>query len=442
MTETVALLQALIQNECVNDGTPDSGFEFRSVDTLEEFFGVAGTTYEPHPGRKSVLYRVAGHRVGAPRLMMMGHLDVVPVSPTGWTRPPFGGVIDDGFVWGRGAVDMLNVTASMAVVMRKLMAGELPAPAGDVLFLAVADEEAGGIYGAEWIVENHWDDVACEYLLTEIAYPAIDTADGPAAVINVGEKGPHWQTAHAIGVPGHASQPYATDNALVPLARAVAALAGAPTPVVVSSEWAVFVDALDLSTDMKQALCDPERIDEAVEELAEVDKRFARYVHACTHMTVTPTILHSGTKSNVIPDAAEAAFDIRLLPGQDQDTVHDHLAKVLGEDYERIRFVPQRAQAATSSERDTLLWQALVDAYEVLTGSSHVVPALTPAATDARFFRERGTVAYGAGWFDDSMSFTEFLTMFHGHDERVSVTSVEQTTEFLATTVQLFSAKV
>lgn len=442
MTETVELLQTLIQNACVNEGTPDSGHEFRSVETLQDFLGEQGTTYEPHPGRRSVLFRVAGTRAGAPALMLMGHLDVVPANAAGWTRPPFDGVVDEGFVWGRGAVDMLNVTAAMAVVMRKLKSGELPAPTGDVLFLAVADEEAGGTYGAEWIVEHHWEDVACDFLLTEIAYPAIATADGLASVINVGEKGPHWQTAHSTGVPGHASQPFATDNALLPMARAVAALADAPTPVEVSTEWTTFVEALDLSENMKEALCDPEHIEDAVETLAESDERFARYVHACTHMTVTPTILHSGTKSNVIPDTAEAAFDIRLLPGQDQDTVRDHLVKVLGDDYERIRFIPQRAQAATASETGTVLWRSLVDAYGELTGSRHVVPAITPAATDARFFRAKGTVAYGAGWFDDSMSFTEFLTMFHGHDERISVASVEQTTEFLSTVVGLFSAKV
>lgn len=439
---TVALLQALIQNECVNNGDPDSGFEFRSVATLQQYFGLEGRVFEPHPGRKSLLYRIPGRRPEAPRLMMMGHLDVVPVSPEGWTRPPFGGVIEDGFVWGRGAVDMLNVTAAMAVVAKRLLTGELPQPTGDILFLAVADEEAGGTYGAEWIIDHHWEEVACEFLLTEIAYPALATTDGMAAVINVGEKGPHWQMAYSEGVPGHASQPFATDNALVPMARAIAALAEADTPVIISDEWLAFVGVLDLPDELREALTDPDMVDEAVGTLAEKDEGFARYAHACTHMTVTPTILTSGTKANVIPDRAEAAFDIRTLPGQDETTVADHLAKVLGDDIERIRFVPQRSQTATSSKVGTELWEALIDAYEVHTGSRLVVPAITPAATDARFFRNRGVIAYGAGWFDDRMGFTDFLSMFHGHDERVSVASVEQTTAFLETVVERFSDRV
>ena len=439
---TVELLQALIRNECVNEGDPDSGFEFRSVRTLQDFFGSEGRVFEPHPGRQSVLYRIAGSHPNRPRLMLMGHLDVVPVSPEGWSHPPFDGLIDNGFVWGRGAVDMLNVTAAMAVVMKKLIDGELRQPQGDVLFLAVADEEAGGTYGVEWIVENHWDEVACEFLLTEIAYPAISTLDGMAQVINVGEKGPHWQMAYASGTPGHASQPYATDNALVLMARAIAALSGAPTPVDISDEWLAFVGALDLSADVKTDLVDPERVDQAVEVLAEFDEGLARYAHACTHMTVTPTILMSGTKTNVIPDHAEAAFDIRTLLGQDVRTVTDHLAKVLGDDFERIRFEPQRSQPATSSKPGTELWEALVDAYESHTGSRLVVPAITPAATDARFFRERGVTAYGAGLFDESVGFTDFLSMFHGHDERISVESVAHTTNFLTTVVREFSTKM
>ena len=107
------LLGTLIRNRCINDGSPDSGSEFRSVETLADFFGEAGRVFEPHPGRQSVLYKVPGKDPKAPRLMLMGHLDVVPAESIGWDHDPFDGGVHDGFVWGRGAVDMLNITATI-----------------------------------------------------------------------------------------------------------------------------------------------------------------------------------------------------------------------------------------------------------------------------------------------------------------------------------------
>jgi len=184
--ETTDLLRALIRNECVNDGTPDSGHEHRSVATIADFLSAEGTVFEPHPGRQSVLYRVPGTTPGAPRLMLMGHTDVVPAGETGWAHPPFAATRADGCIWGRGAVDMLNQTAAMAAVFRPYLNGETAPLPGDLLYLAVADEEAAGHLGAGWLTEHHWEEVACEYLITSgsdcrpAASPA--TAANPTAL--------------------------------------------------------------------------------------------------------------------------------------------------------------------------------------------------------------------------------------------------------------------
>ena len=135
---TVSLLSALISNACVNDGTPDSGQERRSVDTLADYLGEAGEVVEPHPGRASVVYRVEGTDPSAPRLLLLGHTDVVPANPATWRHDPFGGEVIDGVVWGRGAVDMLNQTSAMAEVYRSVAAGEIPVPPGGLAFAAVA----------------------------------------------------------------------------------------------------------------------------------------------------------------------------------------------------------------------------------------------------------------------------------------------------------------
>ncbi|MDQ3469359.1 MAG: M20/M25/M40 family metallo-hydrolase, partial [Actinomycetota bacterium] len=168
---TVELLQTLIRNECVNDGTASSGNESRNADVLQSYVEGAGVQierWEPTAGRASFVARLEGRDPGAPSLCLMGHTDVVPVHAAGWQRDPFGGELvrnADGLdeVWGRGAVDMLNLTASMAVAFRDLAERGFR-PRGDLLYFAVADEEAGSAHGARWVAEHHPDAIRCDYV--------------------------------------------------------------------------------------------------------------------------------------------------------------------------------------------------------------------------------------------------------------------------------------
>ncbi len=434
--EVAELLTALIRNECVNDGTPDSGREVRSVNTLADYLGRPGQMYEPHPGRQSVVYRVPGTTPGAPRLALMGHLDVVPANPAGWSRDPFEAEVVDGVLWGRGAVDMLNLTASMAAVFRRYLRGQVEPPPGDLLFLGVADEEAGGALGARYLVEEHWDRVACEFLLTEIGYPALATSHGPVYPVSVGEKGPYWRRLRTTGTPSHGSQPYRADNAMVVLARAVTALAEQPTPVEFCAEWHSFVAGLGLPAAEAAALLDPGEIDTAIDRMAARSPAMARYVHACTHLTVSPNVLWGGIKANVIADEAVAEVDVRAVPGQDAATVERHLRQVLGAEWDRIEVEPVLDHPPTTSPPRGALWDAIGDAFAEVAGSAQVLPTLMPVATDARFFRARGTTAYGVGLYDEGVDFADFMAMFHGNDERVSVASLGATARLLARVVE------
>jgi len=436
VSETVDLLRALIQNECVNDGTPGSGHEHRSVATIADHLGSEGERFEPAPGRTSVVYRVPGQDPRAPRLMLMGHTDVVPVNPDGWARDPFGAEIHDGFIWGRGAVDMLNLTAAMTTVFGRFLRGEVPPLAGDLLFLAVADEENAGGLGARPLVDERWDLVGCEYLLTEIAYPPIETADGIGYPVSVGEKGPHWTVLRTGGTPGHGSVPFGSDNALAPLADALSGLFATPSTAHISQEWIDFVMALGLAEDQREALLDPDRVDAEIDRLAARDPRFAAYVHACTHLTVSPNVVSGGVKANMVPDRADAQVDLRALPGQSRTDVDLHLAKAMGSAADRVEIIPIADHPANSSPPGNPLWDAIVDGLETVTGSRRAVPTLMPATTDARFFRARGTIAYGVGLFDRRLSFPDFLSMFHGHDERVSVEAVGLTVELLTAVLE------
>ncbi len=429
--ETIELLQALIRNACVNDGTVGSGHEYRSVETLNDYFGVGGTVFEPLPGRQSLLHRIEGTDPAAPSLLLMGHTDVVPVTPESWSRDPFGGEISDGFVWGRGAIDMLNVTAAMAVVFKRYLAGEVAPPSGDLLYLAVADEEAAGMHGARYLTEHAWDRVGADFVLTEIAYPPIDLGGGVRYPVSVGEKGPFWTHVYSTGTPGHGSTPYGAENALEPLVGGLAKLFETPALVGITGVWRSFVTGLGLDPGLERDLLDPEKIDGAIDRINASDPRLATYLHACTHLTVSPNVIDGGVKANVIPDGASAQVDLRAVPGQDRDDVDRFLGKAMGRYADRLRLEPQADFEATESRPDGSLWDVIVDAHEDVVGSRAVVPTLMPASTDARFFRARGSVAYGAGLFDDRVSFPDFLAMFHGNDERVSVDSVGLTVALL-----------
>ncbi len=426
MSESVELLRELIRNQCVNDGTVESGHEFRSVSTLAEFFGSSGEVFEPAPGRQSVVYRIPGSDAAAPSLALVPHLDVVPADPSGWSVDPFEGIIQDGWVYGRGAVDMLNVTAAMATAVRPYISGA-KVPKGDLIFAAVADEESGGVYGAIPLVDDHWDLVGVDYLLTEVAYPPLAGASSPGVPVSVGEKGPFWSVLRASGTPGHGSSPYGADNALAKIVDGLHGIFGAEFPAAITREWTDFVDSIGLPEDVARDLMDIDSLDAAIDRLAVSDPLFARYAHAATHLTVSPNRALAGTKTNTIADHARADVDIRALPGTSRRDVDLHLRKAMGMGSDHIDIEPILDFESNISVRPSVLWDVIADSVEVLEGHRNLIPTMMTVTTDARFWRAKGTVAYGVGLFDDRMGFSEMLALFHGHDERVSANSVDKT---------------
>lgn len=440
MTTTVELLQQLIRNQCVNDGTVGSGHEHRSVRTLLDFFGVDGEIFEPAPGRQSLVYRIPGTQSGSPSLALVPHLDVVPVSSKGWSADPFAADIADGFVWGRGAIDMLNVTAAMAQVFKPYLTGEASMQ-GDLIFAAVADEENGGSYGAAPLVEDHWPLVGADYLLTEVAYPSLPGPHGRLYPVAVGEKGPFWTRLETTGEPGHGSAPYRTENALQPLTAVVDGLSKIADPIQIGEEWREFAAAIDQPPEVIAALIDPDRVDDATDDIAVTDPTLARYIHAVTHMTVSPNLVRGGIKTNVIAHDAYADVDIRALPGMDREFVNAHIRRAAAGVADQVSITPIADHPATVSSKDNPLWSAVVSGIESQTGSRSVLPTMMTGFTDARFWRAKGTVAYGVGLYDDALGFGEFLSLFHGHDERVSVESVELTTTLLTSILSEFGSR-
>jgi acetylornithine deacetylase/succinyl-diaminopimelate desuccinylase-like protein len=423
------LLQHLIRNACVNDGTAESGQEIRSADVLHAYLegpGLDLERYEPSPGRASLVARMAGSDPGAPSLMLMAHTDVVPVNPDGWSREPFGGELVDGWVWGRGAIDMLCETATMAVAVRRL-ADEGFRPRGDLVYLAVADEESMGVHGAHWLVDHARDAVAVDFALTESGGAQLQVTPDAAPVlpVMVGEKGSYWCTIRVHGAPSHASMPYRTDNALIKAAEVIRRLGELRPEAQVHDVWRRFVLGAGFPDEVADLLLDPSGVDAACEAIASDDLSLARAAHAATHTTFAPTVARGGVKTNIIPDRVEVQVDVRTLPGQRGEEVRAMIEEAIGPDLlQSTEIVTDSDDPSTASPVDTPLYDALRRTSERLVPGASTVPSLFFGATDARFLRRLGTTAYGAGLFSDRIPVGTFSQMFHGDDERVDVASL------------------
>jgi acetylornithine deacetylase/succinyl-diaminopimelate desuccinylase-like protein len=426
--EVTDLLQHLIRAECVNDGSETSGQEIRSAEILEAFLAGSGLDiqrYEPLLGRRSLVARIEGSDPSAPSLCLMGHTDVVPANETRWQRDPFGAELVDGVVWGRGAVDMLNLTASMAVAFRDLARSGWR-PRGTLTYFAVADEEALGRWGADWLTSQEPDAIAADYVITESGGLQIPTPNGVRLPITVGEKGCYWVRISVAGTAGHGSRPLKTDNAVVNAAEVVRRIAAFHPPAQINDAWRRWVAGLGLPAEMAEALLDPERVDATIDLLP---LGTARHSDACTHTTFAPTVVRGGVKTNVIPDRVDLEVDIRTLPGQRGADVAALLDEAIGDLRSRVEVEVIDENEASDSPIDTPLWDSLERVSGRLVPGSGVIPFLSVGATDSRFFRRLGITSYGFGLFSERVGIDEYQAMFHGDDERIDVESLGLSTE-------------
>lgn len=421
--EVADLLGELIRNRCVNDGTDASGGESRSADVLASVLAAPGVElerFEPTPGRASLVARIEGSDPRAPSLCLMGHTDVVPVSGERWRHDPFGGELIEGEVWGRGAVDMLNLTSSMALAVGDLARSGWR-PKGTLVYLAVADEEALGSWGAGWLTSNALDAVRTDYVITEPGSVRIPTPSGTRLAVSVAEKGTYWVRLRVFGTPGHGSQPLRSDNALVNAAKVVCRLADYRPEADIHDAWRRWVGGVGLEPALSDSLLDPARIDAALDALP---VGMARLAHACTHTTFAPTVAHGGVKTNVIPGRVDIEVDIRTLPGQQGRDVEAMIDDALGDLRSRVEVEVLDHDPASSSPTETPLWDVLAEVGSQLVPGSGLVASMSVGATDARFFRRVGTTAYGFGLFSERIGFDRYQSMFHGDDERVDTESL------------------
>lgn len=415
-------LQALIRANTTNP----PGNESRAAEYMARVLTEAGVEHlvlESRPGRANVVARLRG-RGGEEPLLLLCHLDVVPADPSGWRHDPFAGVCAEGAVWGRGALDCKGLAAIWLEIVRLLRLSGLTLRR-DVILAATADEESGGGLGLAWLLEHHRPLIEAGYCLNEGSGYGFRWGDRLYYFYETAEKGLCWLTLRAQGTAGHASMPVA-DNAVLLLARALAALARQPGirpgPTVQALVEGLAEGRPEAERRRVLRLLDPEGYSSALEEVPDPFVRLA--LRAMLGETVVPTVLRAGQRANVIPGVAEADVDCRLLPGTTpemmQTLVRRRLEEVLGADARRVEVEIRRSSLPNESPPETPLTGALRRALDRNLPGARLVPYVDPGATDARHLRPLGTVVYG---FFPTLP-GEDRTTIHGVNERITLDSL------------------
>lgn len=420
------------------DTTNPPGNEVQAVEYLAGVLrseGIEPLIFEPSPGRGNLVARMKGDGRAAP-LLLMSHLDVVTAEAEHWTRPPFSGDVSDGFIWGRGTLDTKGLAAIELATLLQLKR-ENKRNARDIIFMASADEEAGGKLGAGWMVKNHPELICAEYALNEGAGFGLNILGELFYTCQVAEKGTARFVMRTRGRAGHGSQPH-RDNAILKLAQAVQKIGDAELPLHKTNTTRLFIEAIAARVDRQYSadlvsLLDPRRYRIAIERLP-IDDGLRSMFHAMLHNTVTPTMLSAGAKINVIPSIAEARCDARILPGQTTQSLLRELRPVVGNPVQ-IEFIDD----SPAHEQD--FRTPLFDLIQCKMQSHHpraaVLPFMVAGATDARHIIKLGTRVYG---FSPMFGTTSELDRIHGHDERISINNLAFGTRVFYDVVSEFCA--
>nr|WP_290668263.1 M20/M25/M40 family metallo-hydrolase [Ardenticatena sp.] len=426
------------------DTTNPPGNELAAAEYLAGLLRAEGfdpIVLESAPRRGNLVVRLKGSGEEAP-LLLMSHTDVVPAEPDKWEHPPFGGVLADGYIWGRGAVDMKDTVAVFLMLMllfkRRQDAGAPPLKR-DLIFMATADEERGGHLGAGWLVEHHPDLIRAEYAINEGGGHEMRFGDRRYFAVQTAEKGLARFRLTARGEPGHASIPH-DQNAVVRLAETVARIGCSPLPThITATVRTLFLQlAEDMGGDVGEQLrraVEPEQTEACIRALP-LPPVYRHLLMAMTRNTATPTVLQAGSKINVIPSEAVARVDGRVLPGFDHETFYAELEPLLceGVELEFEDWGPPLESPVESPLFDTI--RAVLGDHEPDAG---VLPWLLTGATDAKHVVQLGTKVYGFTPMRDEGD--GGLMLAHQHNERISVDNLLFSTQILYDVIDRFAGR-
>jgi acetylornithine deacetylase/succinyl-diaminopimelate desuccinylase-like protein len=378
--------------------------------------GLEAHLYQAAPDRANLSARLPGDGSKRP-LILLNHTDVVPAEPPFWQEPPFAGTIRDGVIWGRGALDMKGMAVMELMTFLLLKRHGIPLKR-DVVFLALADEEAGGDVGIEWMDRHHPEVMDAEYVLNEGGYGFAELLGVRRPIFNcsIGEKGPLWLKLRAQGAPGHGSVPH-DDNSLERLVRALYRVKGWQHPITVLPETELYLRGLHEGGFLAEMPGEG-----ALAQAAQANP----VIRAVLTNTVSVTTCTAGYKHNVIPAVSEATLDCRLLPGQPAQAFVEELKSII--DDPRVEIEEVYRSETVSSPVQTELFSIVGKVIRERVEKALVLPSISPGFTDSRIFRRRGVVAYG---FIPVLLEPPEAATIHGHNERISIENLRLGTQVL-----------
>ena len=406
--EVVVLLSDLIRINTSNPTHPERPAAEWAAERLAEV-DIDARIFESEPGRASVVARVPGSDPTRSPLLIHGHLDVVPADAAEWTVHPFSGEVRDGYVWGRGAIDMKDMNAMTLAVLRN-WARRDHRPPRDIVLAFVADEESGGAYGAHWLVDNHPELFAdCSEAISEVGgYSYSIGNDLRLYPIETAEKGINWLRLRATGTPSHGSMLH-DNNAVTRLAAAVSRIGAHEFPVVVTDTVRRFLEELAALTGLP---IDPDNPEPSLRTLGSA----ARVIGSTIRNTANPTMLSAGYKANVIPGTAEATIDARFLPGHEAEML-ETLDELIGEGIDRETLI---RDIAVETSFDGAVVDSMAEALRSEDPGARPVPYLMSGGTDAKSFSTLGIRCFGFVPVRLPPDL-DFITIWHGIDERVPI---------------------
>ncbi len=409
LEETARIAQELIRFDTVNFGEGRANGETDAAEylgALLEGIGLAPEYVDAAPGRTSVVARVSGADASKPALVVHGHTDVVPADPTNWSVDPFGGVVRDGMLWGRGAVDMKNMDAMIITALQDIL-GAGKQPARDLVIAFFSDEENGGVFGSHHLVDHRPDLFSgATEAISEVGGYSVHLNGQRSYLLQTGEKALVWIKLVARGTAAHGSR-VISNNAVTKLAEAVAILGRQEWPVRLTGTTELLLAELARIMDVDPLVVGPD-------ELVLSTGTAAGFIQASLRTTSNPTLLKAGYKHNVIPDLAEALIDIRTLPGE-EDAVLAEVRTLVGDD---IEIVVMHRDVGLENSFDGSLVDAMVGTLQAHDPGAPVLPYLLSGGTDNKALSKLGIKGYGFAPLQLGPEL-DFPAMFHGVDERV-----------------------
>ena len=413
--DVVKLCQELIQIPSVNygEGKGDEKAAAEYVVAKMKEVGIESKIYESAPNRCSVVARIEGRDKSKPGLVVNGHLDVVPANAADWSVDPFSGVIKDGCIWGRGAVDMKNMDAMILAVIR-LWAKHNYQPERTIVIVFFADEEAGGIYGSRWMAEKHPEVFAgCSETVSEVGGFSLTLLSGKRVyAIEASQKGIEWMRLTAEGVAGHGSM-VNNANAVTRLSEAIAKIGNYTWPQRITKTSDLFFQKI---SEISGKPYDKNNLQPLIDEVGPMGKM----IGATLCNTTNPTMLEAGYKANVIPQSASAVVDGRTLPGYEKELL-DTVRSLVGE---HVKVESLVSDIPLEVEFGGPLVDAMIAAIKSEDPEGIPIPYLLSGGTDNKALAKLGIVGYGFSPLKLPPDL-DFTGLFHGIDERVPVDSLQ-----------------